>query len=514
MMASVATTQRVARLTRGTLANILGQVLNTVGQLAQVPVLLSTWGTQTYGEWLALSAMVAYLATLDLGMQTYVVNRLNQCHARGEVGDYTRVLHTGLLVNTVIPLFGFLVTLPLIFTVPLTGWLQLRATDASTAAWVTALLSLQVVYSIGYGMIFGIYRTIGEYPRGQMVSNIRYVFNLVLTLGIAFMGGRLVALATAQLALIVVTSIGIYVDIRRRHEIHIGLSQADWRLGMKFLWPSLTFLAIQLVSALLIHGSTLLISAMFGAAALVVFATLRTLTNMVKQAAATVQLALWPEFTTLDALSETKALRMLHLLGTKIMMTVAVCASVFLLTGGEQLVEFWTRGRVQYDGGLMFAFCVLACSQSHSFCTSVLMSASNRQNTLLWYSASAAIAGFVSGYVLAPWYGMTGFVYGMAAADAVICAFGLPMRVCRMIGESRIRFFTEVTIRSGVVLLATYAGVRLVMSLSGEVGPALARSVTAGLLTVAFGSIAAYLLSLNGSERRRLNVVVAELLAR
>jgi len=515
MMESAATQQRVARLTRGTLANILGQVLNTAGQLAQVPVLLSTWGTQTYGEWLALSAMVAYLATLDLRMQTYVVNRLNQCNARGEMAEYTRVLHTGLLVNTAIPFFGFLVMLPLIFMAPLTGWLQLRGTDASTAAWVTALLSLQVVYSIGYGMIFGIYRTIGEYPRGQMVSNIRYALNLGLTLAVALAGGRLMALAVAQLILIVVTSLGIYIDIRRRHrEIHIGLSQADWRLGMKFLWPSLTFLAIQLVSALLIHGSTLLISAMFGAAALVVFATLRTLTNMVKQAAATVQLALWPEFTTLDALAETDALRTLHLLGTKIMMTVAVCASVFLLTGGEQLVEFWTRGRVTYDGSLMFAFCVLACSQSHSFCTSVLMSASNRQNTLLWYSASAAVAGFVGGYVLAHWFGMTGFVYGMAAADAVIFAFGLPMRVCKMIGESRSRFFTEVTIRSGVVLLATYAGVRLVMSLSGEVGPAFARSMTAGLLTVAFGSIAAYLLSLNGSERRRLNVVVAELLAR
>src|SRR3954447_19762835 len=108
MMASAATTQRAARLTRGTLANILGQVLNTVGQLAQVPVLLSIWGTQIYGEWLALSAMVAYLATLDLGMQTYVVNRMNQCYARGEMGDYTRVLHTGILVNTVIPCTGFL----------------------------------------------------------------------------------------------------------------------------------------------------------------------------------------------------------------------------------------------------------------------------------------------------------------------------------------------------------------------------------------------------------------------
>jgi O-antigen/teichoic acid export membrane protein len=196
------------------------------------------------------------------------------------------------------------------------------------------------------------------------------------------------------------------------------------------------------------------------------------------------------------------------------MMTVAVCASVFLITVGEHLVEFWTRGRVDYDRGLMLAFCFLACSQSHSFCSSVLMSASNRQRLLLWYTAAGAVSGFVAGYVLAHWFGVTGFVCGIAAADAIICAFALPAHVCRLIGESRFRFFREVTLRSAVVLVATYAAVRLFLPLSGARDTGLSSFVSAGLLTVAFGSLAAYLLSLNGRERNRLNAVVSGMLAR
>lgn len=513
-MVSADTKKRILRLTQGTLANVLGQALNIVGQLAQVPILLSSWGTQVYGEWLALSAMVAYLSTLDLGMQTYVVNRLNQCHARAEKDEYTRVLHTGLLMNTAIPFAGFLLLLPLIFLSPLNDWLQLKATTPGAAAWVTAILSLQVVYSIGYGMIFGIYRTIGEYARGQMISNLRYLFNLTATVLVAFAGGHLKALASAQLALIVVTSAVVYIDLRHRHpEIEIGLSRADWRLGMEFFWPSMTFLAIQVVLALGLHGSTLLVSGIFGAAALVIFSTLRTLSNMVKQAAATIQLALWPEFTTLDALSEQAALRHLHLLGTKIMMTVAVCASVFLMTAGDRLVQFWTRGRVTYDPALMLAFCVLACSQSHSFCTSVLMSASNRQRMLFWYSSAATIVGLVAGYSLAQWFGLPGFVYGMAAADALICAFAMPLRVCRLIGESRIKFFSEVTFRSAVVLIATYASVKMILPFAGKPG-GLSDFISAGLLTCLFGAIATYLLALNSGERNRLNAIVAGMLAR
>jgi hypothetical protein len=161
----------------------------------------------------------------------------------------------------------------------------------------------------------------------------------------------------------------------------------------------------------------------------------------------------------------------------------------------------------------MIAFCVFACVQSHSFCTSVLMSASNRQKMLFWYSAASTVGGFIAGYASAHWFGVTGFVYGMAAADAVICAFLMPMRVCKLIGESRARFFTEVTLRSGVVLIATYAGVRLLLPLAGAQG-GLSDFVGAGLLTAAFGVTAAYLLALNGSERNRLNAVVAGIFAR
>src|SRR5262245_54005084 len=139
-MLSAIAAQRFQRVAKGTLANVLGQVLNIAGQLALVPILLRYWGNQTYGEWLALSAMVAYLSTLDLGMQTYVVNRLNQCYSLGQMDEYTRVLHSGLLVNLAIPLAGFCIALPLLFTAPLGRWLQLQDTPPATGAWVATLL--------------------------------------------------------------------------------------------------------------------------------------------------------------------------------------------------------------------------------------------------------------------------------------------------------------------------------------------------------------------------------------
>lgn len=514
-MISAVTAQRLHRVAKGTLANILGQALNIGGQLALVPIFLNYWGNQSYGEWLALSAMVTYLGTLDLGMQTYVVNRLNQCYSLEQMDEYTRVLHTGLLVNIVIPAAGLCLALPIIFAAPLTRWLQLQATPPSTAAWVAALLSLQMVYSIVYGLLIGIYRTINEYPRGQMITNVRSFLNLALTIVLALCGGQLRGLATLQLGLLVATSIYVYLDIsHRRPDIRIGLSRADWRLGVQFIAPSSMFLGIQFIGALSVQGSTLLVSGMFGAGALVAFASLRTLSNLIKQASATVQLALWPEFTTLDAQEKMNSLRTLHLLGAKVVMTIAVCSAVFLISVGDRLVAFWTRGRVAYDPALMLAFLVLACSQAHWFTSSILISACNRQKVLLRCTSAAGLGGFLAGYVAAHWYGVVGFVYGLVAGDAVLCGIALPWMACKMIGERRRKFFGEVTGRSVLLLLATYGGVKLLLPVAIGAETGFRDFVSAGLVTCALGAAAGYGMGLNRFERGRVNAALAGIFAR
>jgi O-antigen/teichoic acid export membrane protein len=69
------------RLTRGSAATLMRQMINLVGQILLVPVYLKYWGPQLYGEWQILSASVAYLTLLDLGVQTFAANRMNQCAA-------------------------------------------------------------------------------------------------------------------------------------------------------------------------------------------------------------------------------------------------------------------------------------------------------------------------------------------------------------------------------------------------------------------------------------------------
>jgi hypothetical protein len=57
----------IRRIKHGFGANVYGQMVIVIIQLAGVPILLSAWGTQVYGEWLILASIPTYLSMADLG---------------------------------------------------------------------------------------------------------------------------------------------------------------------------------------------------------------------------------------------------------------------------------------------------------------------------------------------------------------------------------------------------------------------------------------------------------------
>ena len=106
------------RLIQGIGANFLAQIINLASRVLLVPLFLTAWGVKVYGEWLLLSSMVAYLSLTDLGGQLYIVNRLTQAYALGDVPQFRKILHTGLALFLILPLAVFLGFLGLMLVFP------------------------------------------------------------------------------------------------------------------------------------------------------------------------------------------------------------------------------------------------------------------------------------------------------------------------------------------------------------------------------------------------------------
>jgi O-antigen/teichoic acid export membrane protein len=505
---------RTRRVTLGALANLLSQALNTGGQMLVVPVLLAGWGKELYGEWLALSAAAASLAVLDLGMQSYVVNRLNQCHALDAKDDYARILQSGLLFSAAVANVAALAIAPALWLLPVERWLKLTEETHSQAAWIGLLIVLQVLYAIPYGLLNGIYRSIDEYPRGQMVNNARLLLSLSGMVAAVWLGGGPTSVAAAQLGALIVSGGFIVVDIRRRHpEIPLGVQRGEFGLAISFLVPSASFLGIQIVMALVVQGSTLLVNGVFGAALLVSFSTFRTLTNLIRQVGGTIQNAVWPEFTALDAQRRTEDLQRFHLLTSKIVTLSAACSAVYVLVYGDVLLRFWTRGQVAYDRGLMGGFMLLAASRSMWLTSSILLSATNRQKTVFTATVLSAVVGLPLGYGLSFRMGVTGLVVGLAIGDAAFCGFWLPAAACRSIGESRRRYAIEVGLRSVALFAVAFEAARLFRQILPDPGFDIARLLVGAVVVALISFAGAYAITVNRSERALAHQVAARFLS-
>src|SRR6267378_4692186 len=75
-------------------AIFLGHVMVRLGSLVLVPLFLRYWSPISYGEYLVLFAAVAYLGSLDIGIQWAAVNRLTQAYARNDLDEYRTVQHS------------------------------------------------------------------------------------------------------------------------------------------------------------------------------------------------------------------------------------------------------------------------------------------------------------------------------------------------------------------------------------------------------------------------------------
>ncbi len=452
------TTQRLEltrRFSKGTLANLLTQLIHAAGQLAVIPVFLICWGKELYGEWLVLFAAVGYLKLVDVGVQHYVINRMNQCHAQGQRLEFTRVLHSAFFWSTALSLGLILSVSVFAFQFPVERWLGFTVTDHFTAASVAVFFAVQVVASIPLGLIAGIYRTIGEYPRGVMVANVQRLFFYCVTIGSVWAGGELAVTALMQLLPLCGAALFVVCDLKKRHPwVYLGIRERDHGLALSFLQPSLLFFLMTVSMMLTVQGTSILIGAVVGAGSVVLYATLRTFTNFIRQGAAAVNHALWPDITALESQGRYDTLRAIHQLGVKSLLLLCFFFAIFFHFGGEAIVTLWTQGKLEFDQWLLDVFLLHLIIQGMWLNSSIFLSATNHHQQLAKVQFFSACAGLFLAWLWIERYGLPGVALGVCIPEILLMAWFVPREACALIGQDAGKFCKEVFLKGLLLFIA------------------------------------------------------------
>jgi membrane protein YqaA with SNARE-associated domain len=153
-------------------AFLTGQGVSIVIQLVVPPLFLHRYahGMELYGEWIALTAAISYIGTLNYGIQNYANNQMAIHYNRGERQKAQTVQASALRLILIVVVALGLVAVASLF-LPLAGWIGVRFVSSREASLTVFYILLQLISGFPFSLLTNSYMVIGQQHRGQNWQN-------------------------------------------------------------------------------------------------------------------------------------------------------------------------------------------------------------------------------------------------------------------------------------------------------------------------------------------------------
>ncbi len=491
------------RLLKSVSAIFIGQFLNIAGNLALVPLFLSHWSTGVYGEWMALSAVVAYFGVSDLGMNAAAGNEMTAAYACGDLKRY-RYLQGSAMAFYVGMAFSISLILGILTVfLPISAWIGIRQIPPTIAAPVVWILAATVLWQMPASLLRCVYRTTGDLAATQWFWNIQFIGSLAVTVAVLLLHGTILQLALwSAVPTILITGV-IWFSLRRSHpELLPKLSEARYEGLKELMNPSLLFGLIMLSAALTLQGPVLIVSSALGGIAVALLVTTRTLANFVVQAIKVLQSALWPELTRLDALGDERSLQFGHRLFSVSAVAISAAFAGALWFEGAGVIAVWTGGKLTPDVWLLRFFLLALILQAPWLASSLFTTANNQHRRLAYsYVISAILTLVAIAFLLHP-CGLIAVPLGAIAGEAVANYHFVVKDACNVLKENYLRFAVRLWAGVGVISCASWSAGYIGHAIA--VGPAPLRWIEVGTLTTLAAILSAWTFGLLSVDRSRL----------
>ncbi len=452
-----------------------------ITQLLLPPVFIHRYGTATYGEWLALSAAVAYLTTLNFGIQTFVNQDLTVRYHRNDLHDYHLRQSTALRLLCGIVLVAAVLAAG-IFFFPVERLMKLGLSHRTTSV-ALYFLSLQILAGIPFNYLVGTFMVVGKTHRGYSWNNALRLTATLVTALLAWFRVGFELLALVQFFLYPLAIVLVLIDLRRvAPSIFPSMRYWDGSAVKEILKPSGHFALIFSCSFLAFQLPVLILQRMLGPVSVVAFTVMRTIFSMARQLLAALTQSMGPEITRLYGLRDWHNLSRLYNYSERMIFALIPVVNLGVLLASPLLLTIWL-----HKPGLFSPWPFLLCAA-----VSTVMSAKEHKyqfqfstNTheplarvmFLSYLAMAALA--VPAVTL---YGLNGFLLDWLAIELFQFVFivRLNVRLFAHTGSHELRYL----LRLGALALGGFAVAGFILQQGAAVPMLEQAGAAAGLMIV------------------------------
>jgi len=334
------------RILKGFGAQGFSQAVQIFIRLAEVPLLLTFWGTQLYGEWLMLSAIPVYLSISDGGFAGAACREMT---IRGGAGDKTgvrAVFQSTWLLLVAVSFAGGLLAFGFMQAAPLKDWLGFSVMKGLEIKFVLLLLVAHVLVGFQGGLLNGGFWVTGRYPIGMyLIAGTQLLEFLGLAAAVALGGGPVQAASGYLAGRLLGTGLMWLGQRQVSPWLRYGFSHASFAELRMLTAPAFASLAFPLGNALNIQGMRLVVGFTLGPSALAMFTSLRTLSRLVMQPGVIINRLMEPEMA--FAFGADNNYLFLRLFARSCQLALWGCLGVCFLVGAGAHWAFpvWTGGK-------------------------------------------------------------------------------------------------------------------------------------------------------------------------
>jgi O-antigen/teichoic acid export membrane protein len=414
------------RLLHAVGATSLGPILTAVIQLVSVPVFLHFWGAKLYGEWLVLSALPVYFGLTDFGIGSVAGNEMTMLVARGEKETALGVFQSAWLLTTVASLsFTAVVTLG-IWTLPIERWLRLAVISKGQVIAILCVLCVYVLLDMQWTVMASGFRCDGNYALGQIIGSIiRFATNASAIIAVALHGSPVAVALSLVVFRLIGNWAGQIVLLRRSPWLHYGYESASFADIRKLIRPGIAYLALPAGNAFILQGMTVLVGAVLGPIAVVIYTTVRTLTRFVYQMADMITNSIWAEMSAAIGAGDQLLARNLHRVACQATLGSSGAAVLFLAVFGKAIYGLWTHHKLVLDQALFYILLAEVFLNALWFTSSIVPISCNRHERQSVVYLLATAATLPAAFLFMSWIGLPGVGMGLLLADLCMIAYVL-----------------------------------------------------------------------------------------
>lgn len=426
-----------SRIFKSSGANVLGIIARIAQQLLVVPIFLTAWSPQLYGEWLLVSAIPTYIALSDFGFMAAGSNELARRASLEDKGSVQRFYDR---YTVYFQRWSLALALALAFVsylLPFREIMGLQLMTQSDASSVFLLLTLAALVAQNSLSLIAGMRIMGKFHVGLLIRGGAALAQIAITFGLVqiFRAGP-VAVAASILCLALLAYAWEWVLLNRlglRQRTNAFQRSLEAEPMRRYLLLGLEMMLMPLAQALALQGSILMVGGLLGPTAVAIFGTHRTLARSSSSLLQLFSNPLRAEAGMLQRAEDGPTLARAVVALSRGTLWLSLVVALGLMAFGPWFFSIWTRHHIPFVAPLFLALLVGVVAEALWRVPASIPLGTNRHRPIAWGYLACSVAGLLISAPLGIVVGLPGVGIGASLIDVAMSVWATLM-VSRMLG--------------------------------------------------------------------------------